>query len=116
MTGSFVELTEDQFDDRFPLKPNHLNPSAGWATDGSAGCLFETYGEEYDFVISQDPRAVWTLVDGDDGELYIVSGLHFDNRIGYLVSIVPVSTDTTTRVHISMENRDDDYVPVSGPI
>jgi len=50
---------------------------------------FETYGEELEFVRAQDPRCVWTLVDGDDGNLYIVDGYHFVNRINYFVTEVP---------------------------
>lgn len=50
---------------------------------------FETYGEELDFVRAQDPRCIWTLVDGDDGNLYITSGYHLVNRINYFVTEVP---------------------------
>jgi hypothetical protein len=53
---------------------------------------FETYGEELDFVRSvydTDPRRVWTLVDGDDGNLYIVDGYHLVNRVNYFVTEVP---------------------------
>lgn len=50
---------------------------------------FETYGEELEFVRAQDPRCVWTLVDGDDGNLYIVDGYHFVNRVNYFVTEVP---------------------------
>jgi len=46
-------------------------------------------GEELDFVMAQDPRCIWTLVDGDDGNLYIVSGYHLVNRINYFVTEVP---------------------------
>jgi hypothetical protein len=50
---------------------------------------FETYGKELEFVRAQDPRCIWTLVDGDDGNLYIVDGYHFVNRINYFVTEVP---------------------------
>lgn len=50
---------------------------------------FETYGEELEFVRAQDPRCIWTLVDGDDGNLYIVDGYHLVNRINYFVTEVP---------------------------
>lgn len=50
---------------------------------------FETYGEELDFVRAQDPRCIWTLVDGDDGNLYIVDGYHLVNRINYFITEVP---------------------------
>ena len=31
MTETYLELTEDEFDNQYPLVENHLNPSAGWA-------------------------------------------------------------------------------------
>lgn len=53
---------------------------------------FETYGNDLDFVRSVndvDPKKVWTLVDGDDGNLYIVDGYHLVNRVNYFVTEVP---------------------------
>lgn len=47
--------------------------------------LFETYGEEYEFVSKSPKNNVWTWVDGSDGT-YIVSGLRLVNRIGYFVT------------------------------
>ena len=64
MTDTFIELTEGEFDAQYPLVPNHINPSAGWPSDGTGGCLFDTAGNEFDFVRRHDPRKVWTLVDG----------------------------------------------------
>lgn len=49
---------------------------------------FETYGDEYEFVkkcYEQDPNQIWTEVDGDSGT-YIISGLHFVNRISYYIT------------------------------
>ena len=85
---NIIDLTEDEFDAAYPLRPNHLNPNASWAIGDGPGCLFETYGEELAFVRTQDPKTVWTLLDGDDGDLYLVSGYHFVNRIGYRVARV----------------------------
>ena len=31
MTHSLIEMTEDEFDARYPLRTNHLNPHASWA-------------------------------------------------------------------------------------
>ena len=107
MSETFIELTEDEFDDRFPLVPNHLNPSAGWAFGESRGCLFETYGEELAFVKRQDPRRVWTLIDGDDGDMYVVSSLHFVNRVGYLISRDPIPGNVMIQVRIPMATDDE---------
>ena len=102
-----LEITEDEFDRRFPLLTNHLNPNASWGSGKEGGCLFETYGEELEFVRRQDPCTVWTLVDGDDDDQYLVSGFHFVNRIGYLVSTVPLPEELDIEVRIPNENADD---------
>jgi hypothetical protein len=49
---------------------------------------FETYGEEQDFVFAQDPKYVWTEVDGDGGS-FIIAGRAFVNRYQYYVTEVP---------------------------
>ncbi len=106
MTSTFIELSEDAFDALFPLVRNHLNPTASWSVDESGGCLFETHGPELAFVRDQDPRKVWTFIDGDAGGLFVVSGFHFVNRIGYLVSTVrrPEGID----VQVSVDSTSDD--------
>ena len=106
MTETLIELTEDEFDDRFPLIANHLNPNASWAFGDGPGCLFEIYGEELDFVRQQDPRTIWTFVDGDDGDLYVLSDYHFVNRIGYLLSTVHVPYGCDIQVHIPMDTNE----------
>jgi hypothetical protein len=108
MTDTFIELTEDEFDALYPLVPNHINPSAGWAIGDGGGCLFETFGEEFAFIRRQDPRKVWTLIDGEDGDMYVVSGLHFVNRVGYLLSTIAVPEDATIQVHLPMARKDDE--------
>jgi hypothetical protein len=105
MIRSPIELTEDEFDARYTLRTNHLNPNASWTYGKDGGCLFETYGEELDFVRQQDPGTIWTLVDGDDGDQYLVSGFHFVNRIGYLLSTVPIPDGTDIEVHIPMQDE-----------
>ncbi len=106
MTTDLIEITEEEFDATYPLKPNHLNPHAGWVYGETGGCLFETYGEELEFVRQQDPRTVWTLVDGDEGDQYLLSGFHFVNRFGYLLSTVPVPEGQDIQVCIPMETDD----------
>lgn len=115
MSDTIIELTEDEFTECYPLVPNHINPTAGWAFGEASGCLFETHGEELEFVTRQDPRKVWTLVDGDDGELYVVSGLHLVNRMGYFVSSVPLRQGVTCRVHIRLDTPCDQIPEPSEP-
>lgn len=50
--------------------------------------MFETYGEEVEFVSNYDPKYVWTYLQGDMSDL-ICAGYHFVNRLGYYISEVP---------------------------
>src|SRR5262249_3344497 len=84
---------------------------ASWAFADGPGCLFETYGAELQFVQQQDYRTVWTLVDGDDGHQYIVSGFHIVNRLGYLISTVPVTSDADIQVRLESSNDAADAKP-----
>jgi hypothetical protein len=97
MTEHFIQISEEEFDRRFPLLTNHLDRHATWAFGEGPGCLFGTSPEELAFVRAQPPGHVWTLVDCDEG-MCVVSGAHFVNRIGYLVSTRRVRPDTMVEV------------------
>jgi hypothetical protein len=43
--------------------------------------MFETYGEEVEFVTKADNKYVWTWIQGDMSDL-IVAGYHYVNRLG----------------------------------
>jgi len=56
------------------------------------GGMYETFGEEGKYVLEKAkvfPNNVWTILDGDDGNMYIVTGYHWINRMGYLVTKEP---------------------------
>ena len=82
-------LTEDEWFNTYRPIPNHITPNASFQTEEGIGYMFETYGEELDFVKLQDPKTIWTYFDGDDGGTYISDGYHVVNRIGYFVTTVP---------------------------
>jgi hypothetical protein len=107
MTDTVIKLTEEEFDARFPLVPNHINSSATWAFGDGPGCLFDTSGPEFEYVRRYDPRKVWTLVDGDDGDLYLINGLYLINRVGYLLSRDPAPDNTVIEVRIPMSNPEE---------
>jgi hypothetical protein len=50
--------------------------------------MFETYGEEVEYVIKQDSKHIWTWIQGDMSDL-IVAGYHYVNRLGYYITEVP---------------------------
>lgn len=80
---STIKITDDEFDAYEPIN----NPFQ----EGQQ--LFETYGEELDYVLEHikehGEQYVWTQLDGDDGGVYIVNGYHLVNRIGYYITEHP---------------------------
>lgn len=89
-----LEITLDQWEEQYKPMPNPFDPHASWD-----GVLFETYGEELAFVQNMIPtNRVWTYVDGDEGELLIVSGYSYVNRIGYFVTGEPWTEHTTVNL------------------
>jgi hypothetical protein len=85
---NLIQLTEDEWFEQFKPIPNHLDENASF-NDGEHGYMFETYGDEVEFVKSQDSNRIWTYSDGDNGGTYISDGYHVVNRIGYFVTAVP---------------------------
>ena len=63
-----------------PLK-NSLDTNAAYD-----GCMYETYGKEYEEVTKAPPQTVWTLISDDEGEDCIVAGWHYVNRLGYFIT------------------------------
>lgn len=56
---------------------------------------YETYGEEYEYIQSLDPRYVWTSVQGDMADL-LVAGVAYVNRLTYIVCEVPWENELDT--------------------
>ena len=90
-------IDEDTFIERFRPKPNHLDFTGGFDF-GEGCCLFSSAGKDVKYVLAQRPNTIWTVVEGDDGQLVIESGLHFVNRLGYLVTDVPREDGVTYTV------------------
>jgi hypothetical protein len=96
--AEFRNLTEDEFDEMFELIENHLDDNASFD-----GCMFETYGEELEFVREKaKENRVITIVDGDNGNLFYTSGYHLVNRLGYLVTKEPLP-DFEFEVELNIE-------------
>jgi hypothetical protein len=77
-------MTEDEWLETYKPKTNHLDSNASWN-----GTMFETYGEEVEFVQSTPDNFVWTLLEGDEGQTLISNGYSFVNRLGYFICEVP---------------------------
>ena len=104
MPIDLVELTEDKWFDTYKPIPNHLDDNASF-NDGEHGYMFETYGDELEFVKAQDSNRIWTYRDGSDGGTYITEGYHVVNRIGYFVTTVPYNDKQY--YHIPLINGED---------
>ncbi|NRA87973.1 MAG: hypothetical protein HRU28_11420 [Rhizobiales bacterium] len=82
-----IEMTVDEWTAKFKPIKNMFEDDAPFE-----GCMFETYGQELDFVIKQDNNCIWTNVDVEDG-VEISEGYHLVNRLGYFVTEIPRDND-----------------------
>jgi hypothetical protein len=64
-----------------------------------AGQMFETFGDEEQFVRNMahaSPGQVWTLLDNEDGGSPLIGdGFHYVNRLGYFITRTACPEDTT---------------------
>ena len=92
----FIEMDLDEWFDKYKPIKNHIDETSSFD-----GHMFETYGEEVEFVKAQEQSRIWTYGDGDDGEGHIWSGWHFINRIGYFITEVPFPENTDVQVNLN---------------
>ena len=58
-----ITITEEQFDEQFTPVKNHIDTNASFD-----GCLFETYGEEIDYITEKaqsNINQIWTILETD---------------------------------------------------
>jgi len=94
--NNFIEMDIDEWFDTYKPIQNHIDINASFD-----GAMFETYGDEVEFVKAQEQNRIWTYGDGDDGESHIWNGWHFINRIGYFITEVPCPIDTDIQVNLN---------------
>jgi hypothetical protein len=99
MPDNFIEMDHDEWFDTYKPIPNHIDKNASFS-DGEHGYMFETYGDEVEFVKKADPAHIWMYGSGDDGGTYIWSGWGFVNRLGYFITEVPCPPDTTIQIMV----------------
>ena len=95
--NDFIEMTEEEWFNTYKPIKNTLVADSSFD-----GHMFETYGDEVEFVKTQSPDKIWMLGDGDDGGMYIWSGWGFVNRIGYFVTEVPFPENTTIQIQVGV--------------
>jgi hypothetical protein len=101
----FKEMTEDEWFEKYKPIKNSIDTNASFD-----GHMFETYGDEEEFVRRYpDPACIWTYGDGDDGGTYIWNGWSYVNRIGYFITVVPCSKDEEIQVTVMEPIEDEDF-------
>jgi len=103
-----TKISEETFEEKFIPQINHIvreqedeeiedNDICGFS-----GCLYETYGEELDYVLEMannpnEKNKVWTIIscEDDDGNENIVyqAGYKLVNRMGYLITENPFENE-----------------------
>ena len=91
------EQLVDAWEKAFKPIQNHISGDRGWN-----GTIFETYGDDLQFVVAQPQNKVWTGVDTEEGTA-ILNGYHLVNRIGYFVTENPWSTEQSIQVNSEEE-------------
>jgi hypothetical protein len=94
--SNFIEMTFEEADEQFKFMVNNYDENASFD-----GLMFETYGDEVEYVKTKPHDRIWMYGQGDDGGLYIWSGWGFVNRIGYFISEQPVPDNTTIQIMVS---------------
>lgn len=107
MPNEFIEMTYDEWFDKYKPIVNHIDKNASF-DNGEGGVMFETYGEEVEFVKGYDANHIWMYGDGDDGGTYIWSGWGFVNRIGYFITERPWLEGTDVQVEV-IQRYDDEF-------
>jgi hypothetical protein len=107
MSKEIKKLTEEEFDEKYELIDNHIDTNAGF--DGK---MFETFGEEIEFVreMSKQNRVITILESDDDCEdcdedddecvpdMYYISGMRLVNRIGFLITTEPIVEEFEVKI------------------
>lgn len=99
--NDFIEMSFDEWCDTYKPIINHIDTRSSF-DNGDGGTMFETYGDEVEFVKTQPLENIWMYGDGDDGGTYVWNGWGFVNRIGYFITEVPCPPETTIQVLISV--------------
>jgi len=79
-----IELSINTWFDTFEPIKNHLDDRASFK-----GTMFETYGEELEFIKNTPYNKVWTFIESEDGDTIIIDGYHISNRIGFFITKEP---------------------------
>jgi hypothetical protein len=101
---SYIEMTMEEWEATFKPINNHLDENASFQNEDGEGIMFETYGEEIDFVKSQPVANIWTYTSGESNTSWINNGWGFINRLGYFITELPCPPDTEIAICVEEPN------------
>lgn len=77
-------INYDNWFEKYKPQLNHFTSSPD-----NDNYTFETFGEELEYVKSQHQNRVWTLLDCDNEESWIIPGYSWINRMGFFITEIP---------------------------
>jgi hypothetical protein len=90
-------LSFEEFVEKYKPKKNHIDSNAAYD-----GCMFETYGPEVEFVLSQMKfNTVWTIINCPDEESWLIPGYHYVDRFGYFVCEEQYEDDEENTIQVN---------------
>lgn len=87
----YIQMNKDEFNTNYTIIKNPFS-------DYGDGISFSLEGEELEYVRCNNPACVWTKVIGYDGGIWLLSGYHYEDRIGFLLTEEPFPVDTLIEV------------------
>lgn len=119
MSTKVLTISEDEFHEKYKPINNPFDLNSSW--DGK---MLETFGEELEFCfnLAQKENRVWTIVECDEANeedvtddvvydttnddddnyqppcLYIISGFHYVNRQGFLITEIPYEQEIEVKI------------------
>jgi hypothetical protein len=92
MMGTTMKtLTPAEFIETYRPLPNRFDKYAGYD-----GYLHNCHGPDYQEVlkaVKETPDNVWTYLDAEDEPAVLCSGFSMVNRLGYVITEVPIADD-----------------------
>lgn len=81
-----MTITYEKFVETYKPIKNHIIQDAPYN-----GCMFETYGNQLKYIkeSGHTDKHVWTLLECENEEFWIVPGYHIINRLGYFITEIP---------------------------
>lgn len=81
-----MTITYEKFVETYKPIKNHIIQDAPYN-----GCMFETYGNQLKYIkeSGHTDKHVWTLLECNNEEFWIVPGYYIINRLGYFITEIP---------------------------